>query len=272
MQRLPVAGVQMVEAGERVLFVSDNGRYVFTGPAWDLWHGAKLETLEEGARLAARIDLKRLGLDPAALGALDLGSGEGEVVVFVDPRCPHCRRLLEQLPAFTENYRFRLVPLPVLGPDSETAVVRLGCLAEQDPSAAREALLAGNADQLPAPEGTCGQAPAQRALVTAQLLGHRRRAVPDRPGRAPAAGRPRESGSLAGGQGMRRRHLVGSGPGADRDPQGCAGLGEGDFACPGYPSKPLCLSTAEVYRLTDGYALPQPRAEAARRGNGAPAS
>ena len=171
MQRLPVAGVQMVEAGERVLFVSDNGRYVFTGPAWDLWHGARLETLEASARLAARIDLKRLGLDPAALWALDLGSGEGEVVVFVDPRCPHCRGLLEQLPALVAKYRFRLVPLPVLGPDSETAVARLGCLAEKDPASARDALLAGKADQLPAPEGTCGQAPAQRALVTAQLLG-----------------------------------------------------------------------------------------------------
>ena len=75
MQRLPVAGVQMVEAGERVLFVSDNGRYVFTGPAWDLWHGAKLETLEAGTRLASRVDLKRLGLDPTGLGALDLGNG-----------------------------------------------------------------------------------------------------------------------------------------------------------------------------------------------------
>ncbi len=171
MQRLPVAGVQMVEAGERVLFVSDNGRYVFTGPAWDLWHGAKLETLEAGTRLASRVDLKRLGLDPTGLGALDLGNGSSEVVVFVDPRCPHCRRLLEMLPALAGRYRFRLVPLPVLGPDSETAVVRLNCLAERDPTAAREALLAGNADQLPAPEGTCGQAPAQRALVTAQLLG-----------------------------------------------------------------------------------------------------
>jgi hypothetical protein len=36
MRCLPVAGMQMVDAGERVLFVSDNGRYVFTGPAWDL--------------------------------------------------------------------------------------------------------------------------------------------------------------------------------------------------------------------------------------------
>jgi len=33
MQRLPVTGVQMVDVGKRVLFVSDNGRYVFTGPA-----------------------------------------------------------------------------------------------------------------------------------------------------------------------------------------------------------------------------------------------
>jgi thiol:disulfide interchange protein DsbC len=171
MQRLPVAGMQMVQAGERVLFVSANGRYVFTGPAWDLWHGARLESLEEGARLAERIDLKRLGLDPESLGALDVGNGEHEVVVFVDPRCPHCRSLLDKLPALAERYRFRLIPLPVLGPDSETAVARLGCLAEQDPTAAREALLADTLDQLPAPEGTCGQTAAQRALVTAQLLG-----------------------------------------------------------------------------------------------------
>jgi thiol:disulfide interchange protein DsbC len=171
MQRLPVAGMQMVEVGGRVLFVSANGRYVFTGPAWDLWHGTKLETLDEAARLAERIDLKRLGLDPATLGALDVGSGEREVVVFVDPRCPHCRHLMKQLPSLGERYRFRLVPLPVLGPDSETAVVRLSYLAERDPSAALEALLAQTVEGLPAPTGTCGQAPTQRALVTAQLLG-----------------------------------------------------------------------------------------------------
>ena len=171
MQRLPVAGVQMVQAGERVLFVSANGRYVITGPAWDLWHGAKLESLEEGARLAERIDLERLGLDPASLGALDLGSGKRDVIVFLDPLCPHCRELLSQLPGLSENYRFRLVPLPVLGPDSEAAVARLGCLAERDPVAAREAQLADTLDELPVPEGACGQAAGQRALVTAQLLG-----------------------------------------------------------------------------------------------------
>ena len=39
---------------------------------------------------------------------------------------------------------------------------------------------------------------------------------------------------------------------------GCAGVGKQDFACPGHPGKPLCLSAAEVYRLTDGDALTPP--------------
>ena len=40
---------------------------------------------------------------------------------------------------------------------------------------------------------------------------------------------------------------------------GCAGIGKQDFACPGQPSRPLCLSTSEVYRLTDDDRLPQVR-------------
>jgi hypothetical protein len=40
---------------------------------------------------------------------------------------------------------------------------------------------------------------------------------------------------------------------------GCAGVGKQDFACPGYPGKPLCLSASEVYRLTDDDRLPQVR-------------
>ena len=50
--------------------------------------------------------------------------------------------------------------------------------------------------------------------------------------------------------------------------QGCAGIGKQDFACPGRPSKPLCLSTSEVYRLTDDYATPQTGA-ARSQGTGA---
>ena len=68
---------------------------------------------------------------------------------------------------------------------------------------------------------------------------------------------------------MRRWHLFGLALVLTGTGNGCAGLGEGDFACPGYPSKPLCLSTAEVYRLTDGYALPQTVLKSPK-GNGGP--
>ena len=70
---------------------------------------------------------------------------------------------------------------------------------------------------------------------------------------------------------MRRLHLFGLALMLAGTLHGCAGLGEGDFACPGYPGKPLCLSTAEVYRLTDGYALPQAVLKQPT-GNGAPRS
>ena len=43
--------------------------------------------------------------------------------------------------------------------------------AEHDRAAAGAALLADTVDQLPEPNGSCGQVSAQRALVTAQLLG-----------------------------------------------------------------------------------------------------
>ena len=172
--RLPAGGIQAVETTDGdLLFLSDNGRYAFRGPAVDLWHGVRLSDLDTVQRLVERIDLKRLKLDPRDLGAIDLGEGL-EVIVLVDPYCPHCKALLAQLPALANRYRFRLVPLPVLGESSEQAVLALDCLSARDPEQARQALLgAWDLQTLPKPSGACGQGAAQRALVTAQILGVR---------------------------------------------------------------------------------------------------
>jgi hypothetical protein len=37
---------------------------------------------------------------------------------------------------------------------------------------------------------------------------------------------------------------------------GCATLGESEFACPGLPSRPLCLPTSALYQLTNDSAVP----------------
>ena len=36
---------------------------------------------------------------------------------------------------------------------------------------------------------------------------------------------------------------------------GCAG-GNTTYACPGYPSQPLCLPPSDIYRLSDGVGSP----------------
>lgn len=175
LRRLPVSGVQMVQSGEQVFFVSANGRYAFLGPGFDLWHGTRLTALAEADRLMNRIDRSRLKLTGEDLGALDLGTGEAEVLVFVDPHCPQCAALLERMRALPEaaltTYRFRLIPLPVLSQASQRDALALNCLAETDRPGALAALLEQRTDRLPPANGRCGQGAIQRALVTAHLLG-----------------------------------------------------------------------------------------------------
>ena len=172
MVRLPAGGLQAVETTDgELLFLSDTGRYAFRGPAADLWHGAKLTDLDTLQRLAGRIDLSRLKLDAGELGAIDIGAGP-DVIVFVDPYCLHSKAVLQDLDGLVSRYRFRLVPLPVLREASQQAVLALDCLAATAPDAARQALMGKTAmAQLPKPTGDRGQAPAQRALITAQILG-----------------------------------------------------------------------------------------------------
>ena len=206
MRRLPVSGVQMVQSGDQVFFVSANGRYAFLGPGFDLWHGTRLTSLAEAERLMSRIDRSRLTLSGEDLGALDLGTGTAEVLVFVDPRCPQCATLLDRMRALPETvretYRFRLIPLPVLGQASQREALALACLAETDRAQALAALLAHRSDRLSPATGHCGQGAIQRALVTAHLLGLERVPFLIAPDGRLSAGAPEDlSAWLAGGEG-----------------------------------------------------------------------
>lgn len=207
MRRLPAGGVRMVQSGSQVFFLSDNGRYAFFGPGFDLWHGVRLTSLPETERLMGRLDRTRLTLDAGDLGALDVGTGTAEVLVFADPRCGACAALLERLqalpPPLLKQYRFRLIPVPVLGGESQREVLALSCLAERDRTAALEAWLAQRTAELPPPTDRCGQGPLQRALVTAHLLGLERvpfLIAPD--GRLQSGAPPDLEAWLAGGEGV----------------------------------------------------------------------
>lgn len=169
---LPVNGLQMVQSGERIYFMSDNGRFVFKGYAFDLWNGERLETLDDARRLADRIDLRKMGLDLDDLAPFRLGRGERTVTVFIDPYCPYCHKLLGQMDALKDRYRFQLLMVPVLGDRSAALIRRLACLdgPDRNDEVVRR-LIEQDFEGLAGDEKPCDTAPLQRTLVTAQILG-----------------------------------------------------------------------------------------------------
>ena len=175
--QLPGSGVQMVELDDRVVFFAGNGRYVFTGTAWDLWHGERLESVRQATELAGRIDLSRLALDPAELGAFSIGApdaevpsvppGRGPLWVFVDPLCSVCATLLGTLERI--GVAAHVVLLPVGGDKSLDVARRLLCVPTSD--AALSALVDQDWTDLPAPTADCDTQPLVRAAITGRLLG-----------------------------------------------------------------------------------------------------
>lgn len=180
--QLPGTNMQMIETDGTLFFLAGNGRYVLSGSAWDLWHGERLDSVAEASALAERIDLGRLPLTGAELGALRVGAGQGSDAgdqagdgshnpplawVFVDPLCPHCRALIKTLErnAIAAN----VVLLPIGGEDSLAAARRIHCAPDR--GAAWSALLDAYWSALPPPAVDCDTQPLVRALITAQLLG-----------------------------------------------------------------------------------------------------
>jgi thiol:disulfide interchange protein DsbC len=180
--QLPGTGVQMIESDGTLFFLAGNGRYVFTGSAWDLWHGERLDSVAEASALAGRVDLARLPLTGAELGAFQAGSAQRSDAgdqrsdeplnrplawVFVDPVCPHCRALLQSLD--DDAIAAQVVLLPIGGEDSLAAARRIHCAPDR--GAAWSALLAQGWSALPSPAADCDTQPLVRALITAHLLG-----------------------------------------------------------------------------------------------------
>lgn len=173
LKALPIHGLSMVKAGGKTFFMSDNGRFVITGTLLDVWNRVAVTELDQVDQIANRIDLSKMKLKIDDLGPASFGTGKPQVVVFVDPRCPYCGKVQKQMEAIKGQYTFKLVPIPVLGSESQSLVVKIGCLL-QTPSKdkAREALIHQAYDTLPSEiDSKCDREPVQRAMVTAKLFG-----------------------------------------------------------------------------------------------------
>jgi len=173
MKALPITGLQMIKAGGKTFFLSNNGRFVLNGTLLDVWNRVAVAELEDVDKIANRIDLGKMKLKIDDLGPVTYGTGKAQTVVFVDPRCPYCGKVQKQMEALKARYTFKLVSVPVLGQESQNLVMKLGCLLQtRAKDKARDALLHQAYDSLPSEiDAKCNREPMQRALVTAHLFG-----------------------------------------------------------------------------------------------------
>lgn len=176
MQDLPISGLKMVKTGNQTVFISSNGRFAFYGgKLMDIWTQQEIKELPDIDKIANRIDLSRMKLKADDLGPVTVGHGKGQVLVFIDPRCPYCGKVMKDLQALQDQYTFKLVMVPILGPESQNLVVQLACqLGSSDTKAkdaVRDRLLKQDYAGLPTePPAQCNKEPLQKAVVTAKLF------------------------------------------------------------------------------------------------------
>jgi thiol:disulfide interchange protein DsbC len=177
MQDLPITGLKMIKTGDKVVFMSSNGRFaLYGGKLLDVWTQQEIRDLPDIDRIANRIDLTRMKLNIDDLGPVTAGHGKDTVLIFIDPRCPYCGKVMKDLQALQDRYTFKLVMVPILGQESQNVVVQLACqLASGDKKvqdSVRQRLLKQDYASLPTGNpAQCNKEPLQKAIVTAKLFG-----------------------------------------------------------------------------------------------------
>ena len=152
-----------------LLIMSANGRWVMRGQLYDTWTGRTIQSVAAIRESVKRMPLDRLWPKLNQLAPIIVGTGASDVMIWVDPSAGPSRQLLEELEALTGEYKFHVLPIPVLGEASETQNRLLTCASDKDAAAA--AVLSGTGIRNLEQDPMCDLTPAHTRLVTAQILG-----------------------------------------------------------------------------------------------------
>lgn len=134
---LPDAITHAIELDGRdgIAFMSQNGRFILRGRIFDMWTGNVIDTMDDLDASRQTMDLAELGLKDEDVDPFRYGRGPREVSVFVDPLCPYCGQLFDEIradPALADQYTFVLYVVPFLGDNSVRAVNALSCAEDRE--------------------------------------------------------------------------------------------------------------------------------------------
>lgn len=170
MARLPGTSLSMVQAGRQRFLMSGNGRFVIVGGKLvDVWNNERISSFAD-LEDADRINLRRMRIRPADIGAHSFGSGAREAWMFFDPRCRDCFASVAPLLAIDAAYTTHLVLLPFKGKASQEIITSLHCARETD--GIHDIIRRQAWESLPRVDlANCDPKPLQKALISAQLIG-----------------------------------------------------------------------------------------------------
>lgn len=152
-------GLYMRETADGTpILVSGDGRFVMPGRVVDRDNDMRMiaslsdaqdafgnEEDSQRARDGLNPGQKMLrDVNPDEMLSFTVGDQDGtkdEVVVWVDPFCPYCHRVLEMQEEFADDYVFHNIVIPLLGQNSERFVNVLACA---EPSEMGQAILDRN--------------------------------------------------------------------------------------------------------------------------------
>lgn len=139
------------EKGNEMHFLSENGRYVFTGRIVDVWEAKEIRSIADIKATEGKINLKKMGFTPEKLNAFIVGLGnKQEVNVFIDPLCEFCNALIKEarsIAASSKEYQFNFIVVPALGNESHRLAKTFFCSSESTEKKV-DALISGKIENL----------------------------------------------------------------------------------------------------------------------------
>lgn len=113
----PMPGLYQVRIGSDIIYMSEDGRYLFQGRVIDL---ETQRDLTEAAISGLRKE-RLQALDPAEFVTFGADDAEFDVLVFTDPDCGFCRRMHEKIDEYNAlGIRIHYLAFPRAGQGSRT--------------------------------------------------------------------------------------------------------------------------------------------------------
>ncbi|NDY94959.1 DsbC family protein [Wenzhouxiangella limi] len=136
----PLPGIMEVRVGSDIIYMSDDGRYLFQGRVIDL------ET-QQDLTDAAMADVRREQIDElerSEFVTFGEDDAEYEVLVFTDPDCGFCQRLHEKMDEYHEaGIRIHYLAFPRAGEGSQTYNKMVSVWCADDRQAAMDVAKSG---------------------------------------------------------------------------------------------------------------------------------